>query len=96
MFDIYDAYKEHVEILSINPINPRGRILSDLRRFDAPFPVLEGRGSRIIRDYKIRSLPAIYIIDKAGEIVAGGKYMSFEKLETTIKSMIAVKTAEIE
>jgi hypothetical protein len=95
LFDIHNRYSEHVQILSINPINPQGRILSDISRFDVPFPVLEGRGSSIIRDYQIRALPAIYVIDKSGKVAAGGKFMTLTKLEETVKRLIASETDAI-
>jgi len=81
--------------LSINPINPGGRILSDIRRFDVPFPVLIGRGSRIIRDYQVRALPSIYIIDKTGKIAEGGKFIPFDKMEALIKSLAGLDKAEV-
>lgn len=88
LIDIHDAYGKQVAILSINPINPQGQVLSDLSRFDLPFPALVGRGSSIIRDYQIRNLPSIYVIDKAGKVVEGGKFITPERLEELIQSLI--------
>lgn len=75
-------------MLTVNPVNPDGRIKAEIHRMDVPFPVLSGRGSRIIIDYDIRGLPKIVIIDKQGLIVTSAPYIEPEELKATVQKLL--------
>ena len=57
------AISDFIKILSGEIINREGRVEADAKRFELPFPVLVGRDSDITKNYKIKSLPQLVIID---------------------------------
>jgi len=88
LLKIYEKMKDDVEVLSINPINPAGRVKAESKSWKLPFPVLTARGSRIIMDYQVMSLPRLVIVDKSGKAVFIGEYLSYEELEEKILELM--------
>ena len=88
MIKLHKEFKDDVQVLSVNPINPDGRIKAEISRFNLPFPVLSGRGSRIVVDYEVRGLPKIIIIDKQGLVVKVAGYLPPEELKQIVTDLI--------
>ena len=89
MLDIYDEYQgKPVQILSVNAINPAGRVEADAAMFEVPFPVLVGRETSIITDYGLSRLPQILIIDFEGNVVLSERYVEYETIVESIDTLI--------
>ena len=74
------ASADLVQILSINPINPKGKVASDAKRYELPYPVLAGRNSDIVRLFKLKTLPQLVIIDREGTIVFYKTFAASEEI----------------
>ena len=74
--------------MSINVQDQPGRIKSDIKGENMPYPVLIGRRTGITRDYKIGRLPYLYIIDKTGKIHISKVFMKQDEIEKIINSLI--------
>jgi hypothetical protein len=77
-----------VAILSINPIDMKGRVEADVKHFKLPYDVLIGRDSEILRDYRIVKLPRIFIVGKDGTILLSEKYLSYENLKEAVEKAL--------
>ena len=89
MKDVVNNYpKDKVQILSVNTINREGKVESDAKRFGLTFPVLIGRGSKIIDQYNISNLPILIIIDMEGKIVLKEGFVGADLLKKTLDKLI--------
>ena len=77
-----------VQILSVNPINRKGKVEADAKKYKLGYPVLIGRDSDIIKDYKIKALPKVILIDKQGKIILSEKFIPFEKIQEVLKPLL--------
>ena len=97
LFDIFEEYKEReVQLLSVNLINRKGKVESEARRYKLPFPVLIGRDSEIIRDYKVDTLPRLIIIDKTGAVALDEKFAPAEEIRQTIDALLGETEGQTE
>jgi len=83
-----------VQILSVNPINREGKVESDAKRYKLPFPVLVGRDTDIVKDYRIKSLPRIIIIDIKGQVAFYEKFAPAEEIQEILDSLLAEMSTE--
>ena len=83
-----DNKEKPIQILSINPINRHGKVESDAKRFKLPYPVLVGRNSDIVKDYGVKSLPRLIIIDKEGKIASFEKYLKAEDIQKILDPLL--------
>jgi hypothetical protein len=72
----------------VNPINRTGNVLSDARRYKLPYPVLAGRNSSILKDYSIRTLPLLMVIDRKGRIVLRKSFVKAGDLRQVLDALI--------
>ncbi|OVE78594.1 hypothetical protein BVY01_05035 [bacterium I07] len=56
------------------------------------FPVLSGRNSGLTKQYGIRGLPRLVIIDREGKIAFFGRALTESKMKEKIDSMLRKKT----
>ena len=83
-----------MQILSVNPINREGKVESDAKRYKLPFPVLVGRDTDIVKDYRIKSLPRIIIIDIKGQVAFYEKFAPAEEIQEILDSLLAEMSTE--
>lgn len=86
--EVRAEYGPLLKILSINAINPRGRVMSELNKYQMDYQVLEGRGSGIARKYQVITLPFLVIIDKDGIIRFLEMYPTYNQLKEAIIPLI--------
>ena len=77
-----------MQILSVNPINRQGKVEADAKKYKLPFPVLVGRDTDIVRDYRIKGLPRIIIIDIQGQIAFYEKFAPAEEIQEILDSLL--------
>ena len=86
---IQKEYKEKpVQLLSVNAINREGKVASDKEHFNITYPVLLGRGTRVILDYNLVSLPKIVIIDQTGNVVFSQSRASKKKMNEIVDNLL--------
>ena len=78
----------------MNIINRKGRVESDAKRYELPFPVLIGRGSDIVKDYKIKALPRLIIVDFDGNVAFYDLYAEAEEISEILDSILEKKKIE--
>ena len=78
----------------MNPINREGKVESDAKRYKLPFPVLVGRDTDIVKDYRIKSLPRIIIIDIKGQVAFYEKFAPAEEIQEILDSLLAEMSTE--
>lgn len=89
MIKIREDYDDRrVQILSVNPINREGKVESDAKRYKLPFPVLVGRDTDIVKDYRIKGLPRIIIIDIKGQLAFYEKFAPAEEIQEILDSLL--------
>ena len=82
------ADKPQVKVLSINAIDNKKRILTEIEKVSVKYQVLVGRNSGITGDYQTVTLPQIFIIDKEGLIRFNDAYPTYEELKEAIDRLI--------
>ena len=88
--DIYYDYEDRdVQILSINAIDREGKVESDAELFQLLYPVLVGRDSDIVSQYKIRGLPRLFIIDREGKVVLYKKFAPYEDIAEILDARLS-------
>ena len=67
---------------------------SDAKRYKLPYPVLIGRDSDIVKNYKITKLPKIIIIDHEGKIALYEKFAPAERLQEVLDPLLEKISSE--
>ena len=88
MEEVRAEYGPLLKILSINAIDPRRRVMSELNKYRMDYQVLEGRGSGIAKKYQVITLPFLVIIDKDGIIRFIEMYPTYNQLKEVIVPLI--------
>ena len=87
--EIQSKYKDKpVQLLSINAINREGKVAADKEHFKINYPVLLGRGTKVILDYNLVSLPKIMIIDHKGTIAFSASNASKSKMIDVVDTLL--------
>jgi len=73
-----------LKLLSINAINPSKRALMEVKKYKMDFTVLEGRGSGVTRDYQVKKLPLLVVIDKDGIARTCTMYLFYDELKEAV------------
>jgi hypothetical protein len=84
---IYDEFKD-IAILSINPIDMKGRVEADAKYFKLPYDVLIGRDSDVLKDCRIVKLPNIFIVGKDGKALLSEKYLPYDDLKEEVEKAL--------
>lgn len=85
--NLEEVQAEHgplLKFLSVNAINPSKLALSEVKKYNIDFQVLEGRGSGVTSDYKVSKLPLLVIIDKDGIIRTSELYLKYDELKEAV------------
>ncbi len=61
---------------------------ADAKTFRLPFPVLVGRDSKIILDYRLTQLPMLFILDDEGKIRFLDSFASSGKIREIIDPIL--------
>ena len=77
-----------MKFLSINAINPEGRAMSEVEKYDISCQVLVGRGSGVTRTYEVAKLPRLVLIDKNGIIRTETLYLQYEELKEAVTPLV--------
>ncbi|NQS97264.1 MAG: TlpA family protein disulfide reductase [candidate division Zixibacteria bacterium] len=88
MEEVRAEYGPLLKILSINAIDPRRRVMSELNKYKMDYQVLEGKGSGIVKKYRVVTLPLLVIIDKDGIIRFIEMYPTYNQLKEVIVPLI--------
>ena len=64
----------------VNPVDRKGKVNSMAKRFKLNHKVLVGRDSTIIKDYKIKKMPGLVIVDRSGKIVFHDEFATADKI----------------
>ncbi len=83
--------KPEVKIISVNAIDHKKRILTEIEKMEVKYQVLMGRNSGITSDYQTVTLPQIFIIDKDGIIRFNDAYPTYEELKEAISKLLMVE-----
>ncbi len=77
-----------MQILSVNPIDQRGKVEADAKRYKLPYPVLVGRDSKIVEDYKVTGLPRLVIIGEDGNVAFFEKFAKAEEIRKVLDALL--------
>lgn len=69
MNELYDEYKDKVEILAINADETPLVINNFTQKYQLAFPILLDTDQRILRAYHIQPLPTTILINKEGKVI---------------------------
>ena len=85
---IKKQYKEdELVILSINVLNRKGRVVSEVKKYKMDYTVLVGRGEKLTQTYKIKKLPHLFILDRDGIINTSERYLKEEDIKTRLDDL---------
>ena len=79
-------------MLSINPVNRKGNVEADAKRFKLPFPVLSGGKSKIVIDYNLVKLPMLMIVGMDGKVVFYDRFATDEEMKEIIDPLLKTAT----
>ena len=79
--------KPELKILSVNAIDHKKRIESEVKKLGIDHQILAGRKSGIARRYQTIALPQIYIIDTEGIIRHITMYPDYEELKKAVDEL---------
>ena len=78
--------------MAVNVIHPPKRALAETKKYEQSYQVLTGKGSGIAKDYKVRKLPLLVIIDKDGIVRESTMYLNYEKLHDAVAPLVKAIT----
>ena len=76
-----------VQIFGINISDTPGKVLKEIKENKLTYPILIGRGSSVARDYKIPSVPYLYIINQEGLVDFGEMYLMYKNIKEIIDDL---------
>ena len=77
-----------LKVMAVNVINPPKRAVSELKKYDQTYQVLSGKGSGIAKDYAVRKLPLLVVIDKDGIVHEATMYLKYEPLHDLVAPLV--------
>ncbi len=89
----YDA--ENVKIISINASDRKSKVIKDLEGDELSYPVTAARKTSILKDYKIRMIPMVVIIDKSGRIKLSKMFLQYNAMKEILDTLISMENNEI-
>ncbi len=76
-------------ILSMNAINPAKQAQAEAKRYGIPFPILLCRQTGVVADYKITTMPHLFIIDAQGKIRESKLFLKQDKIKGVLDGLLA-------
>ena len=86
--EVKAEYGPLLKILAINAINPPKRALAEVNKYKMDFQVLAGRRSGVTKNYQVKKLPLLVIIDKDGVVRTYTMYLKYEPLKKVVIPLI--------
>ncbi len=85
---VYETYSDSlVQIFGINISDTPGKVLKEIKQYKITYPILIGRGSSAARDFKIPSIPYLYIINQEGLVDFGEMYLIYKNIKEIIDDL---------
>lgn len=85
---VYESYPDSlVQIFGINISDTPGKVLKEIKDYKIAYPILIGRGSSAARDYKIPSIPYLYIINQEGTVDFGEMFLVYKNIKEIIDDL---------
>ncbi len=81
-------YGPLLKVMAVNVLNPPERALAELEKYGQTYQVLSGRGSGITKDYEVKKLPLLVIIDKDGKVREAKQYLNYQDLHDKVASLV--------
>jgi len=81
-------YGPLLKIMAVNVINPPERALAELEKYEQTYQVLSGRGSGIAKEYEVKKLPLLVIIDKDGKVQEAKMYLNYQDLHDKVLPLV--------
>jgi hypothetical protein len=89
--NLYNTFPDSVlQIIGINIQDSPKRVEREVNKLDLPYPNLIGRGSSIAKDFKIKTLPYLYIIDKEGVVDYGEIFAQFDFMKDIVSDLTGI------
>jgi len=90
--NLYNAFPDSfLQIIGINVQDSQKRVEREVNKLDLPYPNLIGRGSSIAKDFKVKTLPYLYIIDKEGIVDYGEIFVQFDFMKDIVSDLTETK-----
>jgi len=83
-----------VQVIGINSTDKPDVVKKDAQERGSHYPQLIGRGSSIIRDYKVRMLPYLYVINQKGKIEFGEFFLQFDDFKAELDDLVGTSKKE--
>lgn len=81
-------YGPLLKIFAVNVINPPERAMAELEKYQQTYQVLSGRNSGVAKDYEVKKLPLLVIVDKNGNVVLSKMYLNYKDLHDTVAPLV--------
>jgi len=89
LLDVYNTSNDrNVQILSVNPIDQKGKVEADAKQYKLPYPVLVGRNSKIVENYKVTGLPRLVIVGTDGNVAFFDKFAKAEEIRKVLDALL--------
>lgn len=80
-----------MQVIGINGTDKLDQVKKDLESRPTPYPHVIGRGTSIMRDYKVPMMPYLYFIDQKGKVDSSIMFLQYddikEELDYLLKSL---------
>ncbi len=74
--------------VSINTMNPKGNVNAEIKRYKIDYPVFYGRGQKINRNFKVKVLPRLILINAQGKVDRDVQFMKADQLRVEIERLL--------
>ncbi len=88
--EIKKQYKEdELVILSINVLNRKGRVVSEVKKYKMDYTIMVGRGEKLTQTYQIKKLPHLFILDREGIIHTSERYLKEDDIKKRLDDLFS-------
>lgn len=77
-------------------MNPKGHANAEIKRYKIDYPVFYGRGQKMNRDFEVKVLPRLILIDSNGKVRQDILFLKEEKLRIEIQKLLDESMADEE
>jgi len=77
-----------VQVIGVNGTDKLDQVKKDLKSRPTPYPHVIGRGTSIMRDYKVPMMPYLYFIDRKGRIDSSTMFLQYDDIKEIIDYLI--------
>jgi hypothetical protein len=72
-------------------LNKKGRVAAEVEKYKMDYTVLVGRGENLAKDYKIKKLPHLFILNPKGIIHTSERFLKSEKIMEALNHILRKK-----